>query len=129
MIRLGPPVVVVQADDVVFAEVVAVLDLDEHQGNLARVVDPVRRAGRHIDGVTALHVGAVTVEGDDPGPAHHEPVLRTPCVPLVAEALPGPDLDCLDLEIRALREDGIGAPRAVSMISHPAILPDEPVFA
>src|ERR1700761_1370330 len=127
-LRLGPAVVVVQPDDVVFAEVVAVLDLDEHQRHGTGVVDPVRGAGRHVHGVAPLDLGELAVQGHDPGTADHEPVFRPPGVPLVAEALPGVDLDRLDLVIPGFGEDGVSPPWALSMISHPAILPDQPVM-
>jgi len=45
-------------------------------------------------------------------------------MPLVAQALSGMDLDRLDLEILGLCEDGVGAPWAVGMLNHPAILAD-----
>lgn len=45
-------------------------------------------------------------------------------MPLVAQALSGLDLDRLYLEILGLSEDGVGAPRAVGTLNHPAILPD-----
>jgi hypothetical protein len=42
---------------------------------------------------------------------------------LVAEALPGLNLDRLDLETRSLGEDGINAPWALGTLDHAAILP------
>jgi hypothetical protein len=45
-------------------------------------------------------------------------------MPLVAQAMSGLDLHRLDLEIHSLGEDGVGAPWAVGMLNHPAILPD-----
>ena len=45
-------------------------------------------------------------------------------MPLVAQALPELDLDRLDLEVLGFREDGVGAPWAVGMLNHPAILLD-----
>src|SRR5579863_7265268 len=44
-------------------------------------------------------------------------------MPLVAQALRREHLDRLDLETFALGEDGVAAPRAVSVLAHPAILP------
>ena len=45
-------------------------------------------------------------------------------MPLVAQSMSGVDLDRLDLEVISLGEDCIGAPWAVDMLNHPAILPD-----
>jgi hypothetical protein len=45
-------------------------------------------------------------------------------MPLVAQAPSGLDLDRLYLEIPGLGKDGVGAPWAVGMLDHPAILPD-----
>jgi hypothetical protein len=42
---------------------------------------------------------------------------------LVAQALSRPDLDRLDLETLGLGYDGVGAPRALGMLSHSVILP------
>src|SRR6202000_2700056 len=38
------------------------------------------------------------------------------------------DLDRLDLVVPGFGEDGVGPPGALGMISHPAILPDQPVM-
>src|SRR5258708_5507537 len=72
--RSGPSVVVVEAHDVVLAEVVALLDLDEDQRAVARVGDPVGGAQGDVDGLahTELVVGAV--EGHQGGAGDHEPV-------------------------------------------------------
>jgi hypothetical protein len=43
---------------------------------------------------------------------------------LVAQALAGVDLDRLDFEVRSLGEDREGAPWAVDLLNHLAILPD-----
>jgi hypothetical protein len=43
------PVVIVQADDVILTEIVTVLDLNEHERNIAGTPDPVSCADRDID--------------------------------------------------------------------------------
>ena len=40
-VRPKPPVIIVKADDVVLAEIVAALDLNGHQGNRTSVLDPM----------------------------------------------------------------------------------------
>jgi hypothetical protein len=45
-------------------------------------------------------------------------------MPLITQALPGLDLDRLDLETLGLGYDGVDAPRALGMLSHSVILPD-----
>jgi hypothetical protein len=118
------PVVIVQADNVVLAEVITVLDLNEHERDAAGVLNPVSRASRHIDGISAPHVDAVAVKGDNALSANHEPMLGAARMLLVAQPLPRLDLKRLDFEILGLGEDGVSAPRAVGMLDHPAILPD-----
>src|ERR1700749_3487018 len=120
---LGATVVVVEPDDVVLAEVVAVLDLHEHQRQRAGVVDPVGHPDGDVYTVAALDRVVVAVEGDDPSPADHEPVLGTPLVLLVTQPLARLDLDGLHLEVTGLGQDGIGAPRALGTIGHRAIMP------
>jgi hypothetical protein len=119
-----PPVVIVQADDVVLAEVVTVLDFNEHERGATRVVNPVSRASRDIDGISSPYVDAVAVECDNALSANHEPMLGAVRMLLVAQPLPRLDLNRLDFEILGLGEDGVSAPRAVGMLDHPAILPD-----
>jgi hypothetical protein len=45
-------------------------------------------------------------------------------MPLVAQALAGLDLDCLYLEVIGLGKDGVGAPWAIGVLNHLAILHD-----
>ena len=71
------PVIVVQADDVILAEVVTVLDLDEYERNIADVLNPVDRAERDIDGISSPHIDAAAVKGDHSLSADHEPMLGT----------------------------------------------------
>jgi len=103
--RPGPAVVVLEAHDVVLAEVVAVLHLDEHHGAALRVLDAVVGADRDVHGVPRRQVARHPVEGHPRRAAHDEPVLGAPGVALVAEPLAGPDLDALDLERGLVVED------------------------
>lgn len=53
------------------------LDLYEHEGNIAFVLDPMGRAERDIDGISPPHIDAFSVKGDDSLSANHEPMLGT----------------------------------------------------
>jgi hypothetical protein len=71
------PVIIIQADNVILAEVVTELDLNEYERNIASVLDPMGRAERDIDGISSPHFDAVAVKGDDSLSANHEPMLGT----------------------------------------------------
>src|SRR5690348_5061398 len=114
----APAIVVLQADDVIFTKVVAVLHFHEDQRGGAGVVDPVRHAEPDVDRGTRVHRHFGAVERDDAVALDDEPVLGPPGVPLVAEPLPGMHLDRLDLEGIALSEHGVTAPRALRMFRH-----------
>ncbi len=105
-----PSEVVLQADDVVLTEVVAVLDLDEDQVLATRVLDPVCGAEGDVDRASRPDADADTVEGDDAVALEDEPMLGPTVVHLVAEALPGKDHDALHLVAGALVQDGVPAP-------------------
>ena len=81
---LGAAVVVVEADDVVLAEVVALLHLDEDEGLVAGVAHPVGGAERDVDGLARDDLVVDVVEGDDGGAGDDEPVLLAAVVLLVA---------------------------------------------
>src|SRR5215469_10099117 len=98
------------------------LDLNEDKWSIACVVNPVGSAERHIDGISSPHIDIVAVKGDDTFATGHKPVLGTTCVPLVAQALSGMDLDRLDLEVLGLGKNRKSAPRALGVLGHPAIL-------
>jgi hypothetical protein len=65
-----------QADNVILTEVVAMLDLNEHERNMAGVPDPVGCANRDTDCISSPHVDAVAVKSDDSLSANHEPNAR-----------------------------------------------------
>jgi hypothetical protein len=101
-----------------------VLDFNEHERGATRVVNPVSRASRDIDGISSPYVDAVAVKCDNALSANHEPMLGAVRMLLVAQPLPRLDLHRLDFEILGLGEDGVSAPRTVGMLDHPVILPD-----
>lgn len=69
MLRSQPSVVIVEAYDVILAEVLTVLDVNEHQGNGAGVLYPVRSAACDIDSSTGPHIHVAPIEHDTPCPA------------------------------------------------------------
>jgi hypothetical protein len=54
-------VIIVQADDVILAEVITVLDLNEHQRTVAGVLNPVGCTKRDIDGISSPNIDAAAV--------------------------------------------------------------------
>ena len=83
----GSPEVVGEARDVVLAEVVAALHLDEHQWFVAIVGNTMGSAHRHVDRGTCRQPERLVVERHRSGTADPEPVLGSSGVELVAEPL------------------------------------------
>jgi hypothetical protein len=73
--RSRTPVIILNADDVVLAEITAGLNLDQFQQNLAGVFQPVDGADRDIDRLVLVHDLDQFVDGHARGAAHHDPVL------------------------------------------------------
>src|SRR5690349_10766545 len=95
--RCGTAVVVLAADDVVLAQVGAVLHLDQQHRHATRVLDPVPGPARHVHGSPRLEP-LRTARDDDPGRARdHHPVLGPEAVALQAQPLARLDEEALDL--------------------------------
>ena len=84
---LGPPVVVLEAADVVLADVVAALHLDDHQLLVVRVGDAVRRPEADVDRVTGLRDDGLAVDDAGGRAGDDDPVLGAVLVGLVAQPL------------------------------------------
>src|SRR6202007_2523580 len=82
---LRATVVVLDADDVVLAEIAAGLHLDQLQHDLAGIVQPVHRAHRDINRLVLVHGLDVVIDGDARRAAHHDPVLGAMVVLLQRE--------------------------------------------
>jgi hypothetical protein len=54
-----------------------VLDFNEHEGNIAGVMDPVSGTTRDIDGASSPHIDGVAVKCDDAFSGNDEPMFRT----------------------------------------------------
>ena len=51
----GAPIIILDTDDVILAEITAGLNLDQFQQNLAGIFQPVDRADRDIDRFVLVH--------------------------------------------------------------------------
>lgn len=131
-VELSATEVVVQPDDVVLAEVVTVLDLDEDEVLTPGVLDPVSDTLRHVDGGAGPDDVVDAIEADQAGAANHEPVFGASRVGLVADAAPGGYQDRLHLVVGSVDQDREAAPGPLFEIEevHGDILPrmpDEPL--
>jgi hypothetical protein len=113
-----PSIIVVQADDVVLSEVVAVLDFDEDQVVFTGVVDAVGYPDRHVDGRPGADRQLVIVEDDHPRASQDEPVLGASCVPLIAEPRPSSYRDALDFVPGLVVQDDISSPGPLIAFSY-----------
>src|SRR5436305_1811059 len=74
----GASEVVLESNDVVLAEVFAVLDLHEYKIAGAGVLDAMRRAGGNVERGSRLDPVDRPIERHDPLTVHDEPVLGAP---------------------------------------------------
>src|SRR5512137_2828162 len=102
---LHPAVIILEALDIAFVEVISGLDLDDHQFRLARVLDAMKRAAGDIDGLPFQQNDLVCVQRQHGLPGYDQPVLVAVSVSLETEALFGIDDDALDLVLRILQDD------------------------
>ena len=109
----GAPVSVLEPDNVVFAKIVATLDLDQHQFVGAGVGQSVFFLRRDVVVFTG-HGGVLHIANlHDAAAVHQHPVFGPLVVVLQAQALAGFDGDALDLVATILFQCGIGAPGAM----------------
>lgn len=102
-----------EADDVVFAQVLAALDFDHHEVDDAGVVQAVLVPGRDVGGLVGVQHGFFVAVLHNGGAADHDPVFAAVVVHLQAELGLGLDFDALDLEAAALAQNGVAAPGAL----------------
>ena len=76
VLLLAPPVEVLEADDVVLAQVWAALDLNHLDGDLAGVGHAVFAAQGDVGALVLAHQLLNAVLLDDGGALHHDPVFR-----------------------------------------------------
>src|SRR4030081_1898623 len=73
--RSRAPVIVLDPDDVVLAEIAAGLDLDQFQQNLAGIFQPMDRADRDMDRFVLVHGLDEFIDRYARRAAHDDPVL------------------------------------------------------
>src|SRR5215831_12663075 len=116
--------VVLEANDVVLAEVLAVLDLDEHELGCTGVLDAMRRAALDVDGHSGPAFDLAVVQRHEAVPAHDEPVLGAPSVPLIAQPFARLHDDLLHLVIGRSDQNVVTSPRPnVALEAHSDSLP------
>src|SRR5690606_31722625 len=113
--RSGAPVDVVQALDVVLAEVAARLDLDQFHRSGAPVAQAAHAAARNVRALVLLQVEHLAVAGDLGHAGDDHPVLGAVAVPLQAQPRAGLDHDALDLDPFARVDRVVAAPRAIDL--------------
>ena len=92
-----PSVDVVEAHDVVLAEIAADLHLDQFERDLAGIGEPMDAADRDIDRFVLVHAADVVAERDLGGALDHHPVLGAMEVLLQRQLAAGLHHDALDL--------------------------------
>src|SRR5262249_976938 len=75
VLLLSTPVNIVEAHDVVLAEIAADLHLDQFERDLARIGEPMNAADRDIDGFVFVHAAHVMAERDLGCSLDHDPML------------------------------------------------------
>jgi hypothetical protein len=114
----GSAKIVLQAHDVVFAEIIASLNLDKDQIFVAGVFNAVGGADSDIDRLAGADSDLTTVECDTSCSFDDEPVLGALRVFLVTESLTRQHLDTFNLERACLFEHGVTAPWSPIEFSH-----------
>src|SRR5687768_15234820 len=108
--RLAAPILIVEAQDVVLADVVAGLDLDHHAVDGAWIGQAVHRSGADVGGLVRTHEDLLLVAQHLGHSGNDDPMLAAMVMHLQRQAAAGPDDDALDLEARAFLQDGVRAP-------------------
>src|SRR5262249_24121356 len=111
----GAAVRVLEADDVVLAEVAARLHLDDLEVYLAGVGQAVRLAQRDVGALVLAEQDLLVAAGHLGGAGDDDPVLRAVVMHLQAQRGTRLDHDALDLETRARVDAVVPAPRAVHL--------------
>src|SRR5579885_2876548 len=109
--RSGAAVAVLEADDVVLAEIRARLHLDQHQRDASRVLDLVDAAERQVGALILADEKLPVVPRHQRAAVDDDPVLGAMEMLLQAELGAGVDDDALDLEPAALGQRLVIAPR------------------
>src|SRR5207342_3902917 len=106
---------VLEADDVVLAQIAARLHLDQFQRHHARILEAVLHAQRDVGALVLREDDRLVATRDAAGATDHDPVLGAVVVHLQAQRRAGLHRDALDLETLAHVDRVIAAPRAVDL--------------
>ena len=101
-----------KANDIVFTEIGATLNLDDGQRKRAWVLDPMRRARRHERRFLGMDVGDLFSDNHPGHAGHHNPMLTPMMVKLKAQATARINVDLFDLVPLSLPENRPSSPRA-----------------
>ena len=110
--RLLPAVVVLEATDVVLAEVVAALHLDDDQLVVVPVGDPVWDTHADLDAAADLDLHRLPVDRAGRRAGHHDPVLGAAPVGLVGQPPAGQHHQAFDLVALTAVQGVPGTPRS-----------------
>jgi hypothetical protein len=117
--RLGDSLIVVfDAHDVVLAQVIAKLNFDDCQTDVAAVSQAMIGFGRDVDVLTLLQL-QFTIATDNVSHAfNHDPVFAAPRVSLQAQSRAGFHFQHLDLKAGSFFQDFVTAPGSLVKLSH-----------
>ena len=89
---------ILNADDVVFPEIGARLDLDQIERNLSGILQAMHASQGNEDRLVLAQQDFLVVAGDDRGAVHHDPVFGAVIMFLQRQLGAGIDGNALDLE-------------------------------
>lgn len=126
----GSSEVVFQTLDVILAEIVAALHLDEHEVGVTGVADPMSTTHRNVERVADEEPARRTVKGHLGLATDDKPVLHSSHMALIAQPPSRPDLDSLHLVTRPVVKHRVRTPRTLVILAdHPVIVPAPPLAA
>ena len=101
-----------KSDDIVFAEILAALNLDDGQRKRAWVFDPMGRARGDEGRFLEMDISDLFPDSHPGQAGHHNPMLTPMMVKLKAQATARIHVDLLDLVPLSLPENCPSSPRA-----------------
>ena len=110
---LDPAEIVLQPDDVIFSEIISVLDFYEYKGVLSRVIHPV---GGHLGDINGLSRGKpdlLPFQCNNPFAFDHDPMLSSLFVLLIAQSFTWEDFNSLDFVGLPIFQNRIASPWAM----------------
>ena len=96
---LSTPVNIVEAHDVVLAEIAADLHLDQFERDLARVGEPMNAPNRDIDGFVLVHAAHVIAERDLGRSLDHDPIPKCHTLEEIAGRQPDIEFQRRDISV------------------------------